>query len=317
MEDLASSLSSVSAGQRVRQAEWVGECPSRGPAAATTSHAADLPVEYDKPWFEWRQGYWYCLLCGCWATDTHVACLKHTFRATNPTSYGFQLNGQPTPTPKPDYDRPWFEARSGAFYCHLCNSWATEGHLSGSKHQKREACPQSFGFPGYEHVPEAPGPQAHAPAGEAPMPEQASVSQATAPVNLLPGRWEKVWSSADEAFYFAHTETWITQWEEPAAPAPVPQASAVPGGLSQEAPGVRLGADWAKQRLIQLGVRRAPASGGAPVPHGAAGSAAAAAATALPVPWVGYRDPNTGKPYYHNPETEITQWEFPWELFEC
>eukprot|EP00418_Pyrodinium_bahamense_P056377 CAMPEP_0179176662 /NCGR_PEP_ID=MMETSP0796-20121207/87356_1 /TAXON_ID=73915 /ORGANISM="Pyrodinium bahamense, Strain pbaha01" /LENGTH=305 /DNA_ID=CAMNT_0020880201 /DNA_START=210 /DNA_END=1124 /DNA_ORIENTATION=+ len=180
-------------------------------------------------------------------------------RAENPTWYGFQLDGQPMP--KPDYNRPWFEERNGAFYCLLCGSWATEGHLSTPKHQWRQAWPQSYGFPGYKRTPEVQGPQA------------------TAPINLLPARWEKVWSSDYKAFYFAHTVTWITQWEEPAVapcsggatPPPMPPQASAAAGLAPEVPGDRQGAEgaaaagdsleqgdeWAPRRQMKLDVKAA------------------------------------------------------------
>ena len=36
--------------------------------------------EYDEPWFENREGEWFCILCGKWATPDHIANDKHLKR---------------------------------------------------------------------------------------------------------------------------------------------------------------------------------------------------------------------------------------------
>ena len=45
--------------------------------------------EYDKPWFELRDGEWYCNLCYSWATDGDIKGEKHRKSEAYPDSYGF------------------------------------------------------------------------------------------------------------------------------------------------------------------------------------------------------------------------------------
>merc|ERR1719291_704486 len=115
---------------------------------------------YDAPWFEKRDGEFYCLLCSAWATEGHVGSDRHKKREMYSESYGYAAGSAPPPPPNtngvcwsgstttytgatwmqdPAYSelmreyrsKPWFEERDGEWYCNLCNSWATEGHING------------------------------------------------------------------------------------------------------------------------------------------------------------------------------------------
>ena len=46
---------------------------------ATSSNR--LSEVYNKPWFENRDGEWFCTMCGKWATPEHIANKKHLDRA--------------------------------------------------------------------------------------------------------------------------------------------------------------------------------------------------------------------------------------------
>jgi len=107
-------------------------------------------VDYNKPWFTINEdGEYYCKLCNAFATDGHVASDKHKNREREPEWY----MGEGTAVRSAEYNKPWFEDREGQWYCLLCSQWATDGHLAGDKHRKREACPEYYGsWPGQDQA---------------------------------------------------------------------------------------------------------------------------------------------------------------------
>merc|ERR1712136_242966 len=98
-------------------------------------------IDYDKPWFERRDGDYYCLLCWAYATEGHVMSNRHVQRESFPSYYGFQSGKQDT-----QFDHPWYEKVSGEWFCHLCDARATEEHLNSERHVRRQLCPERYGY---------------------------------------------------------------------------------------------------------------------------------------------------------------------------
>lgn len=87
------------------------------PAPSTRSHHVPSPAApsqlptppmYDFPWFELREGDWYCNLCTSWATDSHIVGQKHVKRAAWPSYYGFpsQQNASNAASATPTTEQP-------------------------------------------------------------------------------------------------------------------------------------------------------------------------------------------------------------------
>ena len=64
---------------RARAVDAAGRPPSPPRRAA--------PSAPTLPFFEYRGGWRWCLLCGKWADQNHVDSNKHQYRAKNPTEY--------------------------------------------------------------------------------------------------------------------------------------------------------------------------------------------------------------------------------------
>mmetsp|Transcript_157533 Transcript_157533/g.277942 ORF Transcript_157533/g.277942 Transcript_157533/m.277942 type:complete len:355 (-) Transcript_157533:51-1115(-) len=111
------------------------------------------------------------------------------------------------------YAKPWFVRREGEWYCSLCSSWATEGHITCEKHLKREACPEWYGFD---------DPMSHGVSGLPVTSRSSNVSACAAAqpsvrtlADQLPSDWESVWSEEYKQYYYHNTATGKTQWEVP------------------------------------------------------------------------------------------------------
>jgi len=72
-----------------------------------------IPDEYNFPWFQQRDGDWYCNLCGCWATDGHIVSQRHQKRATWPSYYGFPDSGALEMLPQPVSNQPPMHSYTG------------------------------------------------------------------------------------------------------------------------------------------------------------------------------------------------------------
>lgn len=111
--------------------------------------------------------------------------------------------------------------------------------------------------------------------------------------------WSKYFSTEHNCYYYHNAQTKITQWEPPyaaaeALPTPMPQASSAPVASSAAATAAAAAAAAAEPRLPTT--RTTPA-----------------AKERLPAPWKEYFH-SDGRAYYYNPETKVSQWEFPLEV---
>lgn len=194
--------SGASASQQVRAAEWTGQLAwnPNNHAGSRSSDQAPWPedtTDYSKPWFEEKEGAWYCLLCKSYATEGHLASEKHKNREQEPSYYGFPLEGEENRPVEKEWDQPWFEQRDGEWYCLLCNQWANTGHLTGKKHMTRQECPEYYGYarPG--------GPAAP------------SVTAADGKRLVLPKGWEQHMSQEYQRVYYHNKATGESCWEAP------------------------------------------------------------------------------------------------------
>jgi len=194
---VSQSYAGKSASQQVKAAQWTGQFawnPNDHPSRNSRSTASgsgpanwQSNVDYNKPWFEKKDGEFYCNLCSAWATDGHVASEKHKTRESNPQWYGFG-GGQPV-----QRTEPWFEHKDGMDYCNLCGAYATDGHLESEKHRKRAANPEWYGFP----------------------PSSGSVVPCEP---ALPEPWVRYFSEEEQAPWYHNPVTKVTQWEFPEFP---------------------------------------------------------------------------------------------------
>lgn len=169
-------------------------------------------IDYSQPWFEKRQGEWYCNLCTAWATEGHVLADKHQQRSKDPQWYGFGSStsggsgSAATFTPQ-CYNKPWFELRDGEYYCNLCSAWATEGHIGSAKHEYRASEPEHYGF-----------------GASSTASHWGDKQSAFAAPN-----WERHWDDKHGAWYYHDKTTGESRWEAPevkTAPATSTAASA-------------------------------------------------------------------------------------------
>jgi len=159
--------------------------------------------DFNKPYFEKRDGDYYCNLCSAWATDGHVNSDKHQRRAEQATWYNDPQSTAASSSSwpgSPDFSASYFEFRDGDWYCKLCANWATPDHVASDKHKKRAAYPDWYGFP-----------EANASGASA---SSAVQTQATA---ALPPPWEQHYSAEHQTYYYYNATTGISTWERPVA----------------------------------------------------------------------------------------------------
>jgi len=60
------------------------------PGGSGVAAANHWEAMYAAPWFEKRQGEYFCLLCNKWASETHLTSIKHEKAAASPEWYGFR-----------------------------------------------------------------------------------------------------------------------------------------------------------------------------------------------------------------------------------
>lgn len=188
--------------------------------------------------------------------------MSHPASGSLPSSY--RVGGCPV-----EYDKPWFEARSGEWYCLLCNAYATDGHLGSDRHVMRSENPSWYGFD------DAAGRRTEAPASfdepwfeikqgdlycnlcgafatdghvasekhkkRAAYPESygfpaaaAVAAAAPAPPTRFPAGWCEVWSEEYSRHYYYNTVTNATQWEPPSGAGGAGQQSSSAGGARQD-----------------------------------------------------------------------------------
>mmetsp|Transcript_20304 Transcript_20304/g.36248 ORF Transcript_20304/g.36248 Transcript_20304/m.36248 type:complete len:335 (+) Transcript_20304:45-1049(+) len=191
-----------SASQQVKAAQWTGQFawndadhPSTSKSKISGSGGYPTSnIDYNKEWFEKKDGEYYCNLCGAWATDGHVESDKHEKRAANPEWYGFGGNAHQNSAA---FTEAWFEKKDGEYYCNLCGAWATEGHIQSDKHKKRAANPEWYGYPAPSQA-----------VAELCIPSQA-VSE------LLPEPWCREFSEEHQLPWYFNPVTKVAQWEFP------------------------------------------------------------------------------------------------------
>lgn len=184
-------------------------------------------IDYDKPWFERRDGDYYCLLCWAYATEGHVMSNRHVQRESCPSYYGFQSGKQDT-----QFDHPWYEKVSGEWFCHLCDARATEEHLNSERHVRRQLCPERYGYSSdrrpdtntdrsTEWRREVPGgtgtiqqfpEQTHVPSAQGALPR---VAYTRLPAPDLPEPWCSYWSEAYQRYYYHNEDSGATTWQQP------------------------------------------------------------------------------------------------------
>ncbi|CAE8596158.1 unnamed protein product [Polarella glacialis] len=199
------SYEGKSASQQAKAAQWTGQLawidadhPSSKSSGGASSSSAwpSSQIDYSKPWFERKDGEFYCNLCGAWATDGHVASDRHKAREDNPGWYGYGDGTVPD-----GYDKPWFTDKGNREYsCELCNAMATDGHIASDRHKKRAADPKLYGFPE--------------------VGEEGATSATTGAIQMasdevLPAPWVQYISPKDQKPYFHNPDTKATQWERP------------------------------------------------------------------------------------------------------
>eukprot|EP00448_Togula_jolla_P003957 CAMPEP_0170599806 /NCGR_PEP_ID=MMETSP0224-20130122/16999_1 /TAXON_ID=285029 /ORGANISM="Togula jolla, Strain CCCM 725" /LENGTH=414 /DNA_ID=CAMNT_0010924493 /DNA_START=37 /DNA_END=1281 /DNA_ORIENTATION=+ len=176
-----------------------------------------------------------------------------------------------------DWQRPWLEPRDdGATYCHLCSSWADQSHMNSAKHKQREKRPEDYGFSRSDA--RVPQPQAERSRGPA----------------EAPGPWQTHLCKDSGKFYYHNPETGVAQWEFPSQQ----KAPLSPGTISDS---------YSEELCLAL---RSEESG----PFSRANPEAllpVERVPAPPAPWQVCFCVDNEKPYYHNPGTGSTQWEFP------
>lgn len=268
---------------RADNPEWYGQYLRRGDSQA-------FDARFSRPWFESRDGEYYCRLCNAWATEGHVSSDRHKKREQYPEHYGFYVERPDgagaacrgaAPAAQPparnarcaaphseaynellrEYQsKPWFELKDGEWYCNLCSSWATEGHLTGDKHVKRAMYPGWYGWnEAFSTAPLLSDRQAAAQRSESP----------------LPAPWTRHFSQEHQRPYFHNNETGATTWERPGFPAVQDQPPPPPPDLE-------------------------PAPAPRPVEREEEES-----------PWQEFHDKNYNQPYYHNRRTGETTWTMP------
>lgn len=272
--------------------------PSSVRVATPCTAWVDPRIDYSKPWFEEREGGYYCHLCHAWATDGHVLSKKHKDREEHPDWYfGAAGGGGPSAlssgvpaAPDPTYDKPWFENRGREWYCLLCNSWATEGHVNSDKHRRRESCPAAYGFgSGFGSgamVPVYPGGGGATPSYTgAPVVDEAYG-------RLLQEYASKPWFEQREGEWYCNLcHAWATEGH--IAGDKHTKRAMYPSwyGFDYEEPGSVLRPEPPTRSQASSSMQRAES----PLPPG----------------WTSHWESNHQRSYYHNAESNETTWEKP------
>eukprot|EP00928_Gymnodinium_smaydae_P059172 TRINITY_DN42416_c0_g1_i1.p1 TRINITY_DN42416_c0_g1~~TRINITY_DN42416_c0_g1_i1.p1 ORF type:complete len:292 (+),score=46.49 TRINITY_DN42416_c0_g1_i1:58-933(+) len=147
----AQSYVGKSASQQVKAAQWTGQFawnsadhPNIKKSGGCHGHEwPETNIDYDKPWFEKKDGDYFCNLCHVWATEGHVQSDRHKTREASPEWYGFGNSANQVVS---ELNEPWFENKAGEMYCNLCGSYATDAHVQSDKHKKRAANPEWYGY---------------------------------------------------------------------------------------------------------------------------------------------------------------------------
>lgn len=187
-----------------------------GFGAPKAIQAATLPPEWEAHWSEQHREYYYHN-----TTTGEVTWDSPAGTATAAASSSCTAI-VPAPYPELDYNKPWFELKSDhQWYCNLCNNYATDAHILSTKHQKREAWSESYGYASSTSAPaclpcnpQAGRQTATTLGGRAAVNQAADVQNTQAPDDL-PKPWEKHFDEEHKTFYYWNPETESSQWEKP------------------------------------------------------------------------------------------------------
>jgi len=173
---------------------------------------ADVQEEYRRPWFEERDGAYYCNLCGAWATDGHIQAEKHRKREACPEWYGFPGVASRREAPSassgevavedPAWQKYW-SADDQRFYYHNKETKVVQWEPPPVLYAAQAALP-----PPMEITRPAAAEALVSPA----RPAEASPASPASPA--LPPPWQ-VYHTVDGKPYYHNPSTKVTQWEAP------------------------------------------------------------------------------------------------------
>lgn len=177
--------------------------PQQGPQTQPAPPSNGLPRGWTEHWSEeFKCSYYH-----------HEETEETTWERPKcaPVSAGAVVPYWSTSHTPPEYDFPYFERKeNGEFFCKLCFSYATHGHLESAKHQKRALCPEWWGY--VKPVEPEPARQVEEVAAR----QARQVEEITPVVAMpLPAPWVAYWCEEHNAYYFHNESSGETSWEKP------------------------------------------------------------------------------------------------------
>jgi uncharacterized Zn finger protein (UPF0148 family) len=250
------------------QSPWLdatcGSCSSAGGYYATL---------YDKPWFEKKDGEWYCNLCGNWATEEHINSNRHRSRAETPEYYGFAYPNAQDPQQQPaanglppGWTSHWSEEYKSEYYHHEDTGETTWEKPGGAAVSAGALVPYHYKSPEYN------------------FPWFERKDHGEYYCNLCHNWATDGHIASDKHRKRAEYPEWYG-FANPSTP-----------GSSDAVPQLVAATSTASASSRAAGERRETES--APQPK-------------VPKPWVAYWDEEHRAYYFHNPDTGVTSWEKP------